>query len=140
MDTATLGLKTISAQAVYSTATFASAAFTDGTVSTNTITVVSTATLGGIAGTATLTISTNSLIPTNAQILFNNYQLNAGGDWSIGVSSADTAISIAGAFNNHAAYLGVTASTLDQHCGVTCSSSEHIATTRYPLSMPALAR
>ena len=125
LDTTNLGLNTLTWQAVYATHTFTNATFTDGTTSTNTITVVSTATLGGIAGTATLTVSTNSLIPTNAQILFNGYQLNNApdGDWQIGASSAATAISIAGAFNAHAAYFGVTASTTSINVvTLTCAS------------------
>ena len=69
----------LSLQEAYSTATIAAQNFTDGRASTDTITILSTASLVGQAATNTLTVSTNSaLVPTKGGATIN-FQVNVAG-------------------------------------------------------------
>lgn len=112
IDLGPAGIQTLTANTVQSSATFVAKTFTDGTTSTGTIVVSSTQPLVAVAGSDTITVLSTSAIQSNAKILFNGYfQFNNGGDWSVGVSTNATAISIAQGINSHTGDLGITAST-----------------------------
>lgn len=112
-------LKGISMGAVYSSAAFTAATFTDGVASTGSITVVSTAAIHGVTGTDTLTIvsgknsnlalasATNTITIAsntltalnNSLITLNGRKIKFGTDYFIGTSSNTTAISMSNAIN-----------------------------------------
>lgn len=110
------GMHIISAQAVYSSSTISAATFTDGRVSTGSVTVVSAValssaiatnqiTLNNIAGlvptpsTNTITVVSTSGL-TGAVITFNGKALRNGTDWFAVPTASATARSIAAALNH----------------------------------------
>lgn len=91
-------IDTLSMQAVYSSATISALSFIDGTKSTGTVTVSSYPVLVGVRGTNTITVSTNTSL-TGVSFFLNGSQFKQGDLWSIGASSAATAINISTAIN-----------------------------------------
>lgn len=100
----------ISAQINYSSAVIPNVTFTDGSVSTFTLTVVSTQGIVGIKATNTITITNNSAIGSSAAITLNGITYKNGEQWQAASVSSNTAISIKNAINNSGGY-GVIAST-----------------------------
>jgi hypothetical protein len=88
----------VSAQIIFSTVTFSAATFSDGSESTDNITVVSYAGLKAAQATNQITVtSTSSLF--GAYITMNGTKYKCGSDWNQKATTALTAASIAAAIN-----------------------------------------
>lgn len=103
-------INTMSAQVTYSSATAPTSTFKDGSVSTGTITVVSTASLVAINSTATITLLNNN-IPNGVHVTVAGTRLYNGINWFVGNTSSNTAVSIVNAINYQTAWHGISAST-----------------------------
>jgi len=94
----------LSMQAVYSSATISAVTFIDGTKSTATITVSSYPALLGARATNTLTVkSTTTIVNLNVSFTLNGIPFYYADLWSVGSSSAATAINICSAINSYGA-------------------------------------
>lgn len=91
-------IKYIAATSYISSTTIQATSFTDGGVSTNTVTVNSVANLLPVQATATITVNSTSTI-TNAILYVNGVKLQAFYQWKIGATTAATAKNIAATMN-----------------------------------------
>lgn len=87
------GINSLSAQAVYSSATVSNDTFKDGAQSTGSFTVVTYTALSSASATDNLTVVNNSL-PANALIGVPGYVFYNNQDWAVGNTSSNTALSI----------------------------------------------
>lgn len=127
-DISRLGIDTLSVQAVYSSASIPSVSWTDGGISSETLTVKSTSTLPGRFGTDTITVSNNALLARKAasviinvasntatalsgkSITINGAALSNPNDWTIMDVASNTAIQIKNAINTKLGDLTATTS------------------------------
>ena len=91
-------IKYLAATSYISSATVSAVTFTDGGVSTNTITVSSVANLLPVQATATITVNSTSTIK-NSIIYVNGKRLQAFYQWKIGTTTSVTATNIATTIN-----------------------------------------
>ncbi len=96
LNLANAGINTMSAQATFSSATFANSTFVDGQQSTGSFNVLSNAGLSSATATNTLTVVSTSGL-TGASILYPGFQFYNGLDWAVQATTAATAASIASA-------------------------------------------
>lgn len=96
LDLQSAGITSLSAQAVYSSATIPSQTFQDGTQSTGSFTVLSNTTLSTATATNNLTVANNAGL-AGATLVLPGVVLQQGLDWAILDVASNTASSIASA-------------------------------------------
>jgi len=106
LDLRSKGIGSVTAQANYSTATFAQVTFTDGQAATGSITITSYADMVPSAATNTLTVLSNTGI-IGTRIMLPGRIFKEGVDWRRGSSTALSATSLAAAI---ATYPGLSVS------------------------------
>ena len=93
LDLQAAGVTSLSAQAVYSSATVASQAFQDGTQSTGSFTVANNGGLSTATATNNVTVVDNTGL-SNASLVLPGYVFREGVDWAVRDVSSNTAESI----------------------------------------------
>lgn len=98
LDLQNNGINSLSAQAIYSSATIANVTFQDGAQSTGSFTVTSYTALSSATAVNHITIASNSGL-AGVNIALPGYVLINGLDWATGNTSSNTATSLAAALN-----------------------------------------
>ncbi len=98
LDMAQYGALEVSAQTIFSTVTYTSPTFSDGSKSTGNITVVNYLGLSAAKATNKLTVTANTW-PLGSVINVNGTSLRGGIEWAKGNVSSNTATNIAAAIN-----------------------------------------
>jgi hypothetical protein len=116
----------VSAQAIYSSSTYSSKTFTDGTQAAGQFTITSAAGVKGVKGTNTITIVSNGM-PSTATITLNGIGYVGGTDWTKGTVSSNTAVAIKNLFNSVSGFTASTptATTVQLQCssnGIYCNA------------------
>ncbi len=159
IDTNAEGINRLSAQAVYSSATFFPQTFNDGLISsativissntalssataTNTILIASNTALTGAYASNTISISSNAALISSTNTIFltfNGSTLTANKEWLPNALSSITAVNISSAINTLRVY-GVTASTTGTGSTITITASNvGTAWNRFTLSASTIA-
>lgn len=111
------GAEGVSVQVVYSSASPTTVTFTDGKISTGSITINSYAVLSSSQAMNTLQVASNTAL-SGHWIRLNNIQITEGVEWTKSTTATGTAISIAAAINSKGGLIGaVTASTTNITAG-----------------------
>lgn len=98
LDIQSVGINSLSAQAVYSSATVPSVAFGDGAQSTGNFTVASYTQLTAAKSANHITVASNTGL-LGASLVLPGYVLQSGIDWAVRDTSSGTAASIASALS-----------------------------------------
>jgi len=93
LDLQSVGITSLSAQAVYSSATIPSQTFQDGTQSTGSLTVVTNTALTAASAVNQITVTDNAGL-SRASLIFPGYVLQQGIDWTVLDVASNTAESI----------------------------------------------
>ncbi len=93
LDLQSIGITSLSAQAIYSSATVAAQTFQDGTQSTGSFSVVTNTALVAASATNNITVLDNTAL-TGASLILPGYVLQQGIDWSVMDVASNTAASI----------------------------------------------